>query len=919
MASFASVHHPPFAYDPSSQPTKSILKQRSRLTRSSSSWLSNINSKFSSASMNFTTTESNIPSLVTNTNSPQQVQAQEPVPARSIGLLNFKKFINNNNTSDTSSIISNNSSLLQDNNNSNNNNNNNNNTSNGGGQESDELAADELKRVRFSVKKLTTEYYPYRNTTQQQQQEEENKKETHDNLEEEEEGQSSPSSLIDAPELPENATALLLSDTTELQEQIEEEDAKHEKTALCDEDEYKKKTPLELYEIACRNKEELPFPGFVTNLSQCALLTKIDLSNQSLIRRVVEPIADVLNLGFNLQELILNNCSLEDDALKILLHTLLLNDTLKHLNLTDNKKLKTTGFKYIAIYVKGSTQLERLDLSMTNPDKKAIQYLAQAMTSTMNNNNNTSSPSLKQLLLDGCLLKPPSLEILASGVRKSPHLRYLSLQRNKITHQGAVSLGVMLHDYDQEHKKGLEYLNLNNNDIRQGVQYIAQALRRNRSLEELYMHDCKLDSKGCAFIGEALKYNQALLKLDISGNTLVHPTAEGILSIKQALYVNWRLTELNMSETGLGPEAAVYLAECLPENRALRRLDLTKNINIDLAGLMALSASVRVNDTLTYVDINIPPNDREMAKIQGDIVARCTKNAQNPQPTPAEKQKQEEQQERQRIRRMGSRNSLDPNAMATTAQATARLSLQERLAAVTRGKVSLTTGSTIIKSQPIENVKTNTSPPPPSPSPPQKPLRQQQQQSSSTKKQIVVDAEMIVTTTSQIGLFEDLLNSETSQRDDVIDTVQSPGDVILQVYGKCKKAQTEMSGYIPKVTDDDELAQLLALNDRLTTAITQYQQLFSSEAKTTKHQQKPTSVNENQEKDPQKTEKESTIIENRNDSKLDELNTMTPSSSSFLLEGTEPPLSTSFEIGDVDDEDDDLIPVRHPSPGIENQ
>ena len=144
---------------------------------------------------------------------------------------------------------------------------------------------------------------------------------------------------------------------------------------------------------------------------------------------------------------------------------------------------------------------------MTNPDKKAVQYLAQALTSsTTTTTTDKSSPSLKQLLLDGCLLKPQSLEILASGVRKSPNLRYLSLQRNKITHQGGVSLGVMLrnYDHDPEHIKGLEYLNLNNNDIRQGVQYIAQALRRNRSLEELHMHDCKLDSKGCAFIGEAL-------------------------------------------------------------------------------------------------------------------------------------------------------------------------------------------------------------------------------------------------------------------------------------------------------------------------------------------------------------------------------------------------------------------------------
>ncbi|KAI9249774.1 hypothetical protein BDA99DRAFT_523622 [Phascolomyces articulosus] len=908
-SSFAPVNHPPFAYDPSRNPTKSILKQKSRLSRSSSSWLSNINSKLSSASMNFTT-ESNIPSSFVNNNNTttnaQQVQQQEPVPARSIGLLNFKKFINNNQSNDTHSITSNHSSLQQDGN-STPKTNNNSTINNNSLLDTDELAPDELKRVRFSVKQLTTEYYPYRNptpppssnTTNEQQEQVED---------EEKDEQPSPSSSIDAPELPENAAALLLSDHTEPQE----DDATLEKAALCDND--KKKTPLELYEIACRNKEELPFPGFVMNLSQCALLTKIDLSNQPIQRRVIEPMTDVLGLGFDLQELILKNCDLEDDALKVLLHTLLLNDTLRHLNLADNKKLKTTGFKYIAIYVKGSRKLERLDLSNTNPDKKAIQYLAQALTAS--SFTAKSFPSLQQLLLDGCLLKLSFLEILASGVRKSPNLRYLSLIGNKISNQGAIWLGVMLRDYDNpEYIKGLEYLNLNNNDIRQGVQYIAQALRRNQSLTELHLHDCKLDSKACAFIGEALKYNQALLKLDISANSLVHPTAEGILAIKQALYVNWTLKELNMSASGLASEAAIYLAECLPENRSLRRIDLSKNMGIDLAGLMALSASVRCNDTLTYMDINIPPNDREMAKIQGDIVARCTKNAQNPAP-PVHPQKKQVQ-EQHTVRHMGSQSSLDPNAMVTTAQATARLSLQERLAAVTRGKVS--SGAINNKpTTPAEDIKTKaTSSPPPKPS--RQPLSQQQK-----KKSVVVDADMIITATSQINLFEDMLSAEISQRDDVVDSVQPAEDVILQVYGQCRKSQTEISGHIPRVTDDDELAQLLVLNDRLTTAISKYQQLFASGPAVTSLTGAATDEQEQQAKTVKKEEGSlisttTTETTTKTDSNLLEEASSVKTSSSFLLEGTEPPLSTSFEIGDVDDEDDDLIPVRHPSPGIESQ
>lgn len=107
----------------------------------------------------------------------------------------------------------------------------------------------------------------------------------------------------------------------------------------------------------------------------------------------------------------------------------------------------------------------------------------------------------------------------------------------------------MLRDYDdgdsgeREYRQGLERLVLDTNDIRQGVQYIAQALRRNTSLRSLSLRDCKVDAKGCGFVGEALvssyverhhtneavkKYNQYLEVLDISTNTLNYPTAAGV-------------------------------------------------------------------------------------------------------------------------------------------------------------------------------------------------------------------------------------------------------------------------------------------------------------------------------------------------------------------------------------------------------
>lgn len=133
------------------------------------------------------------------------------------------------------------------------------------------------------------------------------------------------------------------------------------------------------------------------------------------------------------------------------------------------------------------------------------------------------------------------------------------------------------------------------------------------------------------------------MKLAIGLNSINQPTSEGVsrwrkhaytmiltwslqvMAIKQALYSNRSLSELDLSETGSGSEgellhwatlaihektynvlAAVALAECLPENRTLRRLDLSRNVGIDLAGLMALLASIRLNHTLAFLDLTVP-------------------------------------------------------------------------------------------------------------------------------------------------------------------------------------------------------------------------------------------------------------------------------------------------------------------------
>ncbi|CEG81164.1 hypothetical protein RMATCC62417_15394 [Rhizopus microsporus] len=79
-----------------------------------------------------------------------------------------------------------------------------------------------------------------------------------------------------------------------------------------------------------------------------------------------------------------------------------------------------------------------------------------------------------------------------------------------MNHQGALSIGVMLRDYDNT-GGSLEHLELDGNEIGTGIQYIAQALKRNQNLRTLSLRQCKLDAKGCSLIGEALTWEITLL------------------------------------------------------------------------------------------------------------------------------------------------------------------------------------------------------------------------------------------------------------------------------------------------------------------------------------------------------------------------------------------------------------------------
>ncbi|CAE6445516.1 unnamed protein product [Rhizoctonia solani] len=175
-------------------------------------------------------------------------------------------------------------------------------------------------------------------------------------------------------------------------------------------------------------------------------------------------------------------------------------------------------------------------------------------------------------------------------------------------------------------------LDLRSNDVRGGVSYIAQVLKRNRTLKTLNLSDNRIEVQGLVQLAEALKYNSTLTSLDLSSNPCSSPSLEGIHAIRNALTLNTTLRHLSLSSTGLTSQGAIALAEFIPDFSSLQHLDLTSN-SLDVAGVLALSVGLKVNYELRCLDLSIAPGEEEMARLCREILKICLRNTERAQAT----------------------------------------------------------------------------------------------------------------------------------------------------------------------------------------------------------------------------------------------------------------------------------------------
>ncbi|KAG2124709.1 hypothetical protein BD769DRAFT_1466747 [Suillus cothurnatus] len=515
------------------------------------------------------------------------------------------------------------------------------------------------------------------------------------------------------------------------------------------------------YRECCASREEEPDPAISAAFKRASGTNprSVDLSGVQLTPTSAAILSDVFTIEWGLRKLTLRECDLDDYKLKLMLHALLIPGTLVFLSVASNRRLKAPAFKVLGFYASKAKSLQFLDLSQTNLDKKAVDYIVVSLTTA-------PEPGLISLRLDDCSLRVPALDVLARVIRNSS-LRNISLRHNRINATGAVALALMIRDYPDvvpttpnsstfpsqgsiisspppspippfahlpppspvirtgpvpppprhpstmppqttytpyvprtrrgvaaaqppplsasgqpipiitsnpqggvttrhlapntgpqrsegglhpngtahRHDDGpsaalldkvraldalprlgaLRTLDLRGNDLRNGVTYLAQVLKRNRTLKVLNLSENKLDVQCLVAIAEALKYNHCLETLDLSRNPCSGPGLEGIQSLRTAFTLNNALKRLFLSSTNMTSPGAIALAEFLPESNSLLHLDLTDN-NLDIAAIMALSSGLKANHTMRCLDVNIPPDDEEFAKMCREILNTCIRN-----------------------------------------------------------------------------------------------------------------------------------------------------------------------------------------------------------------------------------------------------------------------------------------------------
>ncbi|MCJ1384166.1 hypothetical protein MMC17_007282 [Xylographa soralifera] len=444
--------------------------------------------------------------------------------------------------------------------------------------------------------------------------------------------------------------------------------------------------PLRIYRRCCQLREtpilkritEQLAPPSACDPGSPGTISCLDLSGYWMQLQDIVTLGDYLAV-VPVRKLILENCGLTDEALRVILAGLLAAKTpdqarhnkhlaknsnghpkeaaeklgvIEKLSLKNNPVIGKDGWKYIGLFIHMSRSLKAIDLSLIPLPQKLKSpgspnsHLKPLGTAKDGENvcitlqkalaERLAGPRLEELVMAECGLGSDDIERIVDGVIQSGATR-LGLAGNKISDEALHSIA----RYVETGK--CEGLDLGGNDLSSNLNILADALGDQNALYALSLADCNLSMSSLKTLFPALIRLPNFRFIDLSHNRnlfAARPNALGCL--RKFLPQMAFLKRIHLADVSMSSEQAIAIAEVLPEMPVLAHLNILENPELTAlasakdeasqeeacALYTSLMAAVRVSDSIICVDIDVPSQDSsEIVKaLAKQVVAYCLRN-----------------------------------------------------------------------------------------------------------------------------------------------------------------------------------------------------------------------------------------------------------------------------------------------------
>lgn len=433
--------------------------------------------------------------------------------------------------------------------------------------------------------------------------------------------------------------------------------------------------PLRIYRRCCQLRETNPLKRVVEQLSASsacdplnpAIVLALDLSNQTLQLQDVVTFGDWLAV-VPVQKLMLENCGLNDEAVRVVLSGLLAAKTgeqAKHnkhlarakkpngskkerlgviskLSLKNNKMIGKNGWMHIGLFLNMSRSLRAIDLSGVNfpkpppsPDKTASagEESAGSRSSSLDNPRpdpmdvfwkcmaeRVANEELEEVVMSDCNLPAEQIEKLVDASIACKVSR-LGLAHANLDTKGYHAIARYLNN------NSCLGLDLGGNSFAQpdDLKIVLDAIDRpNNQMYALSVADCALTPADLRLILPVLSRLPNFRFVDFSHNRALFNSSPNALGPFGKWLPQMKvLKRLSLNDVAMRSEHAVSLAEICPEIPMFAHLSILENPALtalahakdevtqeEACALYAsLMAATRVSKTIVCIDIDVPSKE----------------------------------------------------------------------------------------------------------------------------------------------------------------------------------------------------------------------------------------------------------------------------------------------------------------------